>query len=174
MGNHGFLLGFEESYGYLTGGYIRDKDAVIASLLAAELTAYYKSKGMSLMDAVNDMYARYGYFAEKTVSVTMPGLDGVKKREAATRLLREDPPKEVADRKVVQALDFSKGGVLGLPASDVLLYTLEGDAWVCVRPSGTEPKLKIYTMVQGSTAEAAAALTERYVKDITAVLGIEE
>ena len=172
IGNHGFLLGFEESYGYLTGGYIRDKDAVIASLLAAELTAYYKSRGMSLMDAVNDMYARYGFFAEKTVSVTMPGLDGVKKREKATRLLREEPPKEVAGRKVIQALDFAKGGVMGLPASDVLLYTLEGDAWVCVRPSGTEPKLKIYAGVRESSREKAAEAIKQVSEGFTSQISV--
>ena len=172
LGNHGFLLGFEESYGYLTGGYIRDKDAVIASLLAAELTAYYKSRGMSLMDAVNDMYARYGFFAEKTVSVTMPGLDGVKKREKATRLLREEPPKEVAGRKVIQALDFAKGGVMGLPASDVLLYTLEGDAWVCVRPSGTEPKLKIYAGVRESSRENAAEAIKQVSEGFTSQISV--
>ena len=172
IGNHGFLLGFEESYGYLTGGYIRDKDAVIASLLAAELTAYYKSRGMSLMDAVNDMYARYGFFAEKTVSVTMPGLDGVKKREKATRLLREEPPKEVAGRKVIQALDFAKGGVMGLPASDVLLYTLEGDAWVCVRPSGTEPKLKIYAGVREASRENAAEAIKQVSEGFTSQISV--
>ena len=172
IGNHGFLLGFEESYGYLTGGYIRDKDAVIASLLAAELTAYYKSRGMSLMDAVNDMYARYGFFAEKTVSVTMPGLDGVKKREKATRLLREEPPKEVAGRNVIQALDFAKGGVMGLPASDVLLYTLEGDAWVCVRPSGTEPKLKIYAGVREASREKAAEAIKQVSEGFTSQISV--
>ena len=172
IGNHGFLLGFEESYGYLTGGYIRDKDAVIASLLAAELTAYYKSRGMSLMDAVNDMYARYGFFAEKTVSVTMPGLDGVKKREKATRLLREEPPKEVAGRKVIQALDFAKGGVMSLPASDVLLYTLEGDAWVCVRPSGTEPKLKIYAGVREASREKAAEAIKQVSEGFTSQISV--
>ncbi|MCR4576632.1 MAG: phospho-sugar mutase [Clostridiales bacterium] len=172
LGNHGFLLGFEESYGYLTGGYIRDKDAVIASLLAAELTAYYKSKGMSLMDAVNDMFARYGYFAEKTVSVTMPGLDGVKKREEATRLLREIPPSEVAGRKVLEALDFAKGGVMGLPASDVLLYKLEGDAWVCVRPSGTEPKLKIYAGVREDSREKAAEAIKKVSEGFTSQISV--
>jgi phosphoglucomutase len=172
IGNHGFLLGFEESYGYLTGGYIRDKDAVIASLLAAELTAYYKSKGMSLMDAVNDMYARYGFFAEKTVSVTMPGLDGVKKREEATRLLRETPPTEVAGRKVLEALDFAKGGVMGLPASDVLLYKLEGDAWVCVRPSGTEPKLKIYAGVREDSREKAAQAIKQVSEGFTSQISV--
>ena len=172
LGNHGFLLGFEESYGYLTGGYIRDKDAVIASLLAAELTAYYKSKGMSLMDAVNDMYARYGFFAEKTVSVTMPGLDGVKKREEATRLLRETPPTEVAGRKVLEALDFAKGGVMGLPASDVLLYKLEGDAWVCVRPSGTEPKLKIYAGVREDSREKAAQAIKQVSEGFTSQISV--
>ncbi len=158
-GNNGFLLGFEESYGYLTGGYIRDKDAVIASVLACELAAYYKSEGKSLFDAMEEMFKKYGYFAEKTVSVTMPGVDGMAKREAATRNLRENPPKEIGGRKVLEALDFKNEGTMGLPRADVLLYVLEGDAWACVRPSGTEPKLKIYVGVREKTeAESKEAL----------------
>ncbi|MBQ9409475.1 MAG: phospho-sugar mutase [Clostridia bacterium] len=156
VGNHGFLLGFEESYGYLTGGYIRDKDAVIATLLACELAAYYKSKGLSLMDALENMFKEYGYFAEKTISVVMPGVDGMEKREKATKELRDNPPKEIAGRKVLEALDFKQGGVMGLPKADVLLYKLENDAWVCVRPSGTEPKLKIYAGVRENSAKKAA------------------
>ena len=153
--NFGFLLGFEESYGYLTGGYIRDKDAVIASLLACELCAFYKSQGLSLMDALEEMYKEYGYFAEKTVSVVMPGVDGMERREKATAALRANPPTEINGRKVLEALDFKPGNVLGLPKADVLLYSLEGDAWVCVRPSGTEPKLKIYSGVRESSYAAA-------------------
>ena len=153
-GNHHFLLGFEESYGYLTGGYIRDKDAVIATLLACEMAAYYKSRGMSLFDALEDMYKVYGYYAEKTVSVVMPGVDGMEKREKATANLRACPLVEIGGRRVLEALDFKKG-VADLPKSDVLLYTLEGDAWVCVRPSGTEPKLKIYAGVREETEQAA-------------------
>lgn len=153
-GNHHFLLGFEESYGYLTGGYIRDKDAVIATLLACEMAAYYKSCGMSLFDALEDMYKTYGYYAEKTVSVVMPGVDGMEKREKATASLRACPPEEIGGLRVLEALDFKKG-VADLPKSDVLLYKLENDAWVCVRPSGTEPKLKIYAGVRGETEQAA-------------------
>lgn len=151
-GNHGFLLGFEESYGYLTGGYIRDKDAVIATLLACELAAYYKSRGMSLFDALEDMFREYGYFAEKTVSVVMPGVDGMEKRERATANLRANPPAQIGGRRVTEAFDFIKEGTMGLPKADVLLYTLEGGAWICVRPSGTEPKLKIYAGVREKSA----------------------
>ncbi|MBQ3078806.1 MAG: phospho-sugar mutase [Clostridia bacterium] len=155
-GNNGFLLGFEESYGYLTGGYIRDKDAVIASLLACELAAYFKSQGKSLFDALEAMYKEYGYAAEKTISVTMPGVDGMAKREKVTADLRACPPSEIGGRKVLEALDFKQGGVMGLPKADVLLYKLENDAWVCVRPSGTEPKLKIYAGVLEDSAEKAS------------------
>ncbi|MBR5380144.1 MAG: phospho-sugar mutase [Clostridia bacterium] len=155
IGNRNFLLGFEESYGYLTGGYIRDKDAVIATLLACELAAYYKSQGKSLMDALEAMYKEYGYFAEKTVSVVMPGVDGMEKREKATASLRACPPATIGGRKVLEAMDFKQGGVMGLPKADVLLYTLEGGAWVCVRPSGTEPKLKIYAGVRETSAAEA-------------------
>ena len=164
IGNHGFLLGFEESYGYLTGGYIRDKDAVIASLLACELAAYYKSKGISLIDALEDMFREYGYYAEKTISVVMPGVDGMEKREKATKDRRDNPPANIAGRKVLEALDFKRGGVMGLPKADVLLYKLENDAWVCVRPSGTEPKLKIYVGVRESSAEASARQIELIAK----------
>ncbi len=155
-GNNGFLLGFEESYGYLTGGYIRDKDAVIASLLACEMAAYYKSKGMSVFDALDQMYKKYGYFAEKTLSVTMTGIDGFQKRERATAELRRNPPSEIGGLRVLEALDFSAGGVMGLPKADVLLYKLERSAWLCVRPSGTEPKLKIYAGVK-ERSEALAS-----------------
>ena len=155
IGNRNFLLGFEESYGYLTGGYIRDKDAVIATLLACELAAYYKSQGKSLMDALEAMYKEYGYFAEKTVSVVMPGVDGMEKHEKATASLRACPPATIGGRKVLEAMDFKQGGVMGLPKADVLLYTLEGGAWVCVRPSGTEPKLKIYAGVRETSAAEA-------------------
>ncbi len=158
-GNNGFLLGFEESYGYLTGGYIRDKDAVIASLLACEMAAYYKSKGMTVFDALDQMHKEYGYFAEKTLSVTMPGIDGIQKRERATAEMRKNPPKEIGGLKVLEAFDFSAGGVMGLPKADVLLYMLENSAWLCVRPSGTEPKLKIYAGVkEQSEAQASAAV----------------
>ena len=155
IGNKNFLLGFEESYGYLTGGYIRDKDAVIATLLACELAAFYKSKGLSLMDALEDMWKRYGYYAEKTVSVVMPGVDGMKMREAATGELREHPLTEIGGRKVLESYDFKNKGTMGLPKADVLLYYIEGGAWVCVRPSGTEPKLKIYAGVSEDSAEKA-------------------
>jgi len=154
-GNKGFLLGFEESYGYLTGGYIRDKDAVIATVLACELAAYYKSQGKSLFSALEDMFKEYGYFAEKTVSVTMPGVDGMQKREKVTRDLRANPPKKLGDRDVIEALDFKNEGTMGLPKADVLLYKLSGDAWACVRPSGTEPKLKIYVGVREKSEQAA-------------------
>ena len=163
-GNHGFLLGFEESYGYLTGGYIRDKDAVIATLLACELAAYYKSLGKSLLDALEDMFKEYGYYAEKTVSVVMPGVDGMEKRERATANLRKNPPKEIGGRRVTRAFDFSKEGTMGLPKADVLLYALEGDAWLCVRPSGTEPKLKIYAGVR----EKSASDAEREIRALSA------
>lgn len=157
VGNHGFLLGFEESYGYLTGGYIRDKDAVIATLLACELAAYYKSRGVSLFDALEDMFREYGYYAEKTISVVMPGVDGMEKRERATSSLRANPPREIGGRKVLEALDFKVEGTMGLPRADVLLYKMEGDAWICVRPSGTEPKLKIYAGVREKSDQEARA-----------------
>ncbi len=149
-----FLLGFEESYGYLSGTYARDKDAVVAAMLITQMTADYKAKGMTLYDGLMKLYEKYGYYMEKTQSVTLSGIDGSEKIKAIMDNLRNNPPVEFAGMKVCRMWDvkdsiikdFEKGTEekLNLPTSDVFRYDLEGGAWFAVRPSGTEPKIKFY------------------------------
>ena len=149
-----FLLGFEESYGYLSGTYARDKDAVVAAMLITEMTADYKAKGMTLYDGLNALYEKYGYFMEKTQSFTFAGIDGSEKIKSIMNFFRETPPTEFAGMKVCRMWDVKKGTIkdfekgteekLNLPTSDVFRYDLENNAWFAVRPSGTEPKIKFY------------------------------
>ena len=149
-----FLLGFEESYGYLAGTYARDKDAVVASMLITEMTADYKAKGMTLYDGLIKLYEKYGYYLEKTESVTLSGMDGTDKIKAIMNSLRQSPPTEFAGMKVCRMWDVKSGIIkdfenrseekLNLPSSDVFRYDLENGAWFAVRPSGTEPKIKFY------------------------------
>ena len=162
-GNPHFLLGFEESYGYLTGGYIRDKDAVIASVLACEMAAYYKTQGRTLMDQLKLMYEKYGCYQERLLTVTLPGLDGVRRRGEIMKSLRVSPLIEVGGRNITDCVDYTPG-IDDLPPADVMLYTLEGGAWMCVRPSGTEPKLKVYLGVKEADPAAAAAEADRLIK----------
>ncbi len=155
----GFLLGFEESYGYLLGSYARDKDAVGASMSILEMTAYYKKNGLTLSDALLKLYEKYGFFAEKTIDIYMEGLDGIERQRRMMLGLRENSPKEYAGFKVVMSSDYKTGKVLssetgdvsstGQPQSDVLIYKLENGDKIIVRPSGTEPKVKIYVLASG-------------------------
>ena len=154
-GRHRFLFGYEESYGYLAGNYCRDKDAVLASMLICEAAAYYKSKGKSLYTVLQELYQQFGYFLEHLESRTLKGKDGVEKIAAIMEDWRSNPPAEVADIPVVRIQDYSKG-IDGLPAENVLKYTLADDSWFCLRPSGTEPKIKIYFAVKGESGEQAA------------------
>ncbi|WP_284643179.1 phospho-sugar mutase [Paenibacillus silviterrae] len=154
-GEASFLFGYEESYGYLAGTYARDKDAVIASMLIAEAAAYYKSQGKTLYDVLQELYERHGYFLEKLESRTMKGKDGVEQIQGIMRDWRSTPPTEWNGLKVTKVEDFSQG-LYGLPAENVLKYTLEDDSWFCLRPSGTEPKIKVYFAVRGTSSEAAA------------------
>ena len=166
-GEHTFLFGFEESYGYLSGTQVRDKDGVNASMLIAETAAWYKTQGMTLYDALQSLFKKYGYYGEKVTSFALAGKDGlVKMRELMTRL-REQPPREFAGIKVTAVRDYKKservadGAVeaLTLPKSDVLYYEMEGGRWICVRPSGTEPKVKLYVnSVSGDAATTASEL----------------
>lgn len=166
-GNPNFLLGFEESYGYLTGTEIRDKDGVIASLLAAETALHWAEKGMSLWDGLEALYQKYGYFLEELISITLPGAAGFDKIARTLSGLREAPPREIGGYGVQAVADYKMGLMMtaqgsrptGLPQSNVLRYTLSEGGWLCVRPSGTEPKLKIYFGVaQNSRAQAEQAL----------------
>lgn len=166
-GNPNFLLGFEESYGYLTGTEIRDKDGVIASLLAAETALHWAEKGMSLWDGLEALYQKYGYFLEELISITLPGAAGFDKIARTLSGLREAPPREIGGYGVQAVADYKMGLIMtaqgsrptGLPQSNVLRYALSEGGWLCVRPSGTEPKLKIYFGVaQNSRAQAEQAL----------------
>jgi phosphoglucomutase len=160
IAGHGtFLLGFEESYGYLKGTYARDKDAVVASLLICEMAAYYKTRHMTLIDALVEIFEKYGYFRESVISISMDGLDGTERMAAMMSDLRSNPPSEIGGKKVAiykdfleeKAIDFRSGAAYGtgLPKSDVLYYLMEDENLVVVRPSGTEPKVKVYILANG-------------------------
>lgn len=155
----GFLLGFEESYGYLLGSYARDKDAVGASMMILEMTAYYKKLSMTLCDALDKLYENYGYYSERTVDIYMEGLDGIEKRRRVMQSLRDNTPSTFGNIAVTSFGDYKAGTVTelkngatkttGQPSSDVLYYTLENEDKIIVRPSGTEPKIKIYILAHG-------------------------
>lgn len=163
-GERSFLFGYEESYGYLAGTYARDKDAVIASMLICEAAAYYKSKGQTLYDVLNELYAQHGNYLEHLESRTLKGVDGVQQIAAIMEDWRSNPPVELAGIRVKQVQDYLPG-LNGLPPENVLKYTLEDGSWFCLRPSGTEPKIKVYFAVRSSSqpeAKAAiAALTQQ-------------
>ena len=156
-----FIFGFEESYGYLAGPYVRDKDAVIASMLICEMAAYYRSIGSSLKQRLEEIYAQYGRYLNKVDSFEFPGLSGMDKMAAIMQGLRENPLTEIAGYKVVNVTDYQKPEETGLPAANVLIYKLENNETVIVRPSGTEPKIKIYYTTLGKNlAEAEAEKRE--------------
>ncbi len=171
-GSHTYILGFEESYGYLSGTYARDKDAVCATLLITEMAASYADKGMTLYDAMEAVYAKYGYFAEKVVSIEMSGLDGKEKTAKLMSNLRNTPPALLGGTKIVSVADYKSGKIrsmvgeaekeTGLPKSDVLYFRLEDGSSVVIRPSGTEPKVKVYYMVSGSEKAATDEMLEKY------------
>ena len=168
----GFILGFEESYGYLLGSYARDKDAVGASMMILEMTAYYKKLNMTLSDALEKLYENYGLYRERTVDIYMEGLDGIEKRRKVMQSLRDNPPAVLGGVAVVKSGDYQTGVVTNLvtgdkestgqPASDVLYYTLENEDKIIVRPSGTEPKIKIYILAHGTDAESTDAKVSAY------------
>ncbi|WP_248929398.1 phospho-sugar mutase [Paenibacillus hamazuiensis] len=153
-GEREFLFGYEESYGYLAGTYARDKDAVVASMLICEAAAYYKSKGKTLYEVLQELYARHGHFQERLESRTLKGKDGVEQIQAIMNDWRVNPPADINGLKVTKAEDFSQG-LYGLPKENVLKYTLEDDSWFCLRPSGTEPKIKVYFAVRGRSSQGA-------------------
>ena len=147
-GDKTYLFGYEESYGYLVGTHARDKDGVVASLLISEMAAYYYDKGMSLYEGLQELYKKYGYFREKTISLTLKGIEGLAKIKEIITYFRENDIKEFNNTKVVDLKDYQKG-IDDLPKSNVLKYFLEDGSWIAVRPSGTEPKLKFYVAVKG-------------------------
>ncbi len=152
-----FIFGFEESYGYLAGPYVRDKDAVIGSMLICEMAAYYRSIGSSIKQRLEELYAQYGRYLNKVDSFEFPGLSGMDKMAGIMDGLRTNPPTEIGGYKVVKAVDYKKPEETGLPAANVLIYTLEGGATVIVRPSGTEPKIKTYFTTLGKDLAEAQA-----------------
>ncbi len=166
-GSHEFLFGYEESYGYLTGTYARDKDAVVASLLICEAAAYYKSQGKTLYEVLLELYAKHGTYLEKLESRTLKGKDGVEQIGAIMNDWRTSPPKEIANIKVDRALDYAKG-LDGLPAENVLKFMLADGSWFCLRPSGTEPKIKVYFAVRGTGLDEATASLKQLVEDVMA------
>ena len=152
-----YIFGFEESYGYLSGGHVRDKDGVNASLLICEMFAHYKAMGISLVQMLNQLYEKYGYFKETLQSITFEGASGAKKMADLMESLRTNAPKEVAGYKVIDVKDY-KAGIGNLPKSNVLEFNMEDDINVLVRPSGTEPKIKMYYLVKGSSEQAGAEI----------------
>ena len=164
--NHTYMMGFEESFGYLIKPFVRDKDAIQAVLVVAELAAYYRSRGLTLADGIEEIYKEYGYYAEKTISVTLSGVDGAEQIKAIMAKFRNNAPKEWNATEITVVEDFkaqtstaADGTVTALttPPSDVLKYTLADGSWIAVRPSGTEPKIKFYIAVVGETNEDSQA-----------------
>ena len=156
-----YLFGFEESYGYLAGPYVRDKDAIIGSMLICEMAAYYRAKGSSIKEELERIYAEYGRYLNKVDSFEFPGLSGMDKMAGIMAGLRENPPKDFAGDKVIKVVDYKKPEETGLPAANVLIYTLESGATVVVRPSGTEPKIKTYFTTKGKDLAEAEAQKEK-------------
>jgi len=166
-----FIFGFEESYGYLAGSYVRDKDAIIGSMLICEMAAYYRSIGSSIKQRLEEIYAEYGRYLNKVDSFEFPGLSGMDKMAGIMNALRENPPKEIGGFAVEKVTDYKKPEETGLPAANVLIYGLEGGATVVVRPSGTEPKIKTYFTTLGKNlaeAEAQKAVLAEALKPLFA------
>ena len=171
-GSYNYILAYEESYGYMMGDYVRDKDAVTASMMIAEMAAYYFSKGMTLADALEGLYEKYGWFMEKTLNLVMPGLDGLEKMKALMASLRAKPPREIGGSSVLGMRDYQNGtvsvaelGVVGkthISGSNVLYFELEDGTAFIVRPSGTEPKIKVYILTQGADKAECETRVAKY------------
>ena len=171
-GSYEYVMAYEESYGYMMGDFVRDKDAVTATMMIAEMAAHYFAKGMSLYDAMESLYEKYGYFAEKTLNLVMPGLDGLEKMKELMAELRENPPKEIGGSAVLRLKDYAAGtitvpelGVMGsthIKGSNVLYFDMADGCSFIVRPSGTEPKIKIYILARGEDKASCEAKVEKY------------
>ncbi|EPW09005.1 phospho-sugar mutase [Streptococcus agalactiae] len=174
--NHTYMFGFEESFGYLIKPFVRDKDAIQAVLLVAEIAAYYRSRGLTLADGIDEIYKEYGYFAEKTISVTLSGVDGAAEIKKIMDKFRKNGPKQFNNTDIVLLEDFQKqtatknDGIISnltTPPSNVLKYTLADDSWIAVRPSGTEPKIKFYIATVGNDLADAETKIANIEKEIT-------
>ena len=171
-GSFSYVLAYEESYGYMIGDYVRDKDAVTASMLIAEMAAFHFENGMTLLKALDSLYEKYGYFAEKTLNIVMPGIDGLENMSRLMTRLRENPPTEICDVKVLRERDYSSGkiivpglGFVGkthISGSNVLYFELDDDTSFIVRPSGTEPKIKVYILVSGNSKSDCEEKINKY------------
>ena len=171
-GSYSYIFAYEESYGYMVGDYVRDKDAVTASMLVAEMAAYYRSRGMTLLDALQELYRKYGYYMEKTLNLVMPGLDGLKKMKDLMDRLRAEPLKEISGVPVEQIRDYQDGtitvaglgkvGETGIKGSNVMYFELSDETNFIVRPSGTEPKIKVYILASGKNMNEAQTKVDKY------------
>jgi phosphoglucomutase len=171
-GSHEYLLAFEESYGYLMGGFCRDKDAVTASMMIAELAAYCKTRGKTLYEAMRDLYEKYGSYAEETINIVMPGIDGLEKMEKLMSGLRENPPESIAGTEVLRVRDYLGGKIFDfksretseteISGSNVLYFELSDDTRFIIRPSGTEPKIKIYILTHADSMEECGERISKY------------
>ncbi len=178
-----YLFGFEESYGCLIGTYARDKDAVVASMALCEAAAFYKGKGMTLWDAMVEMYERYGYYREDVVSITLKGIEGAAKIKETMENLRKASPSEIGGYPVLDVRDYKKNTITDLktgavkptdlPESDVLYYDLPENSWVCVRPSGTEPKIKVYVGIKSDSLEKSVEDAKKLGESAVKMLGLE-
>jgi len=165
-----FIFGFEESYGYLAGPYVRDKDAVIGSMLICEMAAYYRSIGSSIKQRLEEIYAKYGRYLNKVDSFEFPGLSGMDKMAGIMEDLRKNPPAEFAGYAVTKVTDYKNTAETGLPAANVLIYKLDGGAEVIVRPSGTEPKIKTYFTTLGKDLAEAQAQKDALAEALKPIL----
>ena len=165
-----FIFGFEESYGYLAGPYVRDKDAVIGSMLICEMAAYYRSIGSSIKERLEEIYAQYGRYLNKVDSYEFPGLSGMDKMAGIMSSLRSNPPADFAGIKIVKVTDYTKPEETGLPSANVLIYALEDGATVVVRPSGTEPKIKTYFTTKGKDLAEAEAAKDKLAQALKPIL----
>ena len=175
-----YLFGFEESYGCLIGTHARDKDAIVATMALCEAAAYYKTKGKTLWDAMVDMYDKYGYYKDDIQSITLKGIEGLHKIQEILETLRKNPPMEVGGYKVLKVRDYQADTIkdvatgdvtqTGLPTSNVLYYDLTDDAWLCVRPSGTEPKVKFYYGIKGSSLKDADEKSSKLGEEVLSMI----
>ena len=175
-----YLFGFEESYGCLIGTHARDKDAIVATMALAEAAAFYKAQGKTLWDAMIELYERYGYYKDDIKSITLKGIEGLQKIQEILETLRKNPPAQIGDYTVLSARDYKADTIrdvktgevrpTGLPSSNVLYYDLTDDAWLCVRPSGTEPKVKFYYGIKGTSLEDADAKSAALGEQVLAMI----
>lgn len=182
-GNKVYEFGFEESYGCLVGTHARDKDGITAVMLLCEAAAYYKSKGLTLCDQMENMYKKYGYYKEGLATLTLEGAEGAEKIKQIMNNLREDLPVNFGTYKIKKMKDYKtsiskdletlKEEEINLPTSNVLYYELENDAWCCVRPSGTEPKIKFYMGIKGTTDEKANEKLEKLKQAVLSTVKVD-